>query len=114
MNNSKSSKKTKMDTEGNRKLKSKHEIIRLNWTKKHKILITSDELTVGWLYSECMRLMIEDYAKTPGGKNSAQYNIADRFIMLKSKDKNYKLDHYLSYFENSVSAIVSGTLLVPH
>ena len=34
--------------------------------------------------------------------------------MLKSKDKNYKLDHYLSFFENSVSAIANSTLLVPY
>ena len=85
-----------------------------NLRKKHTILITSDELTVGWLYSQCMRLLVEDYAKNPAGKNSAQYNMADRFIMLKSKDKNYKLDHYLSYFENNISSIENGTLLIPH
>ena len=88
-------------------------IIHFEFSMKHKIriLITEPELTIGWLYCECTRKLME-YIKTHP-KIKLNFDIQD-FMMLRTKQRIYNLDYYLTLQNQPVSTLNDGIVLVPY
>jgi len=65
-------------------------------------------LTVGWLLSEAIRKMKEYY-------DSKNLNLANeaQILYLTSVDKNYNLDHWLTFLYRSISVLRDGQTLTP-
>jgi protein kinase A len=79
-------------------------------SQKVRILISEPELTVGWLYCECMRRIAQFEQRCPN--KPLNFKI-ENFLMLKTKSLQFNIDYYLTNLELPVSKLPYGIILVP-
>ena len=60
--------------------------------QKIRVIISDPELTIGWLFCECTRKVLQYLEANQTKKDAINFKIED-FIVLKTKDKIYNLDY---------------------
>lgn len=80
-------------------------------SQKVRILISEPELTVGWLYCECMRRIAQFEQRCPD--KPLNFKI-ENFLMLKTKSLQFNIDYYLTNLELPVSKLPYGIILQPY
>lgn len=81
--------------------------------QKVRVIISEKELTVGWLYCECTRKMLQFVDSQPSLDSKLNFKIED-FIMLKTKEKIFNLDYLLTKSDQTCERIPNGLVLKPY
>jgi len=71
-----------------------------------------DSLTCGWLLSEAIR-KISDFLEKEKDLKSMKFLDPRKIILLETRDKILGIDYFLSCFEEKLSYMKDGTVLIP-